>query len=805
MADSIGPNQVQAGFTGAPSKQVPRYQQQVEPQAVRMTATPVNNDIGRGLEQLGDTVGKIADVQARAQQKIDEAQQQMWLSQASSAAELKAQEMMDAAQKSTPGGQPIRPTLDSDWQKFVTQQTGALKATPELQAQLAEHLDRVGVSMQKNALSYDTEEQQRYAYENFQDTTENKQKLIQTLPYDQVVPRAKSDVGELTSILNKAPMKPEDRAKWKDYVTQNIPDAAMNAQISQDPEKFLLEHSIARRPDVRASDPNLPRGIRNNNPGNLTGSDAWQGKTGADDKGFAQFDTPEAGLRAMAVNLKNQPDKHGLDTVEAIVSKYAPPNENDTAAYVRAVASDLGVKPDEKIDLNKPEMLAGLMHSMINHENGAQPYSQDSILWAAQTAINPDEQGPMPPPSRKDGGVDTGNEIFNLGSYKQQLTWITKAETAVREKGEINAAVTNYSNPDFLYDPGNADHKKGVDIVFQQAGGPAALQQMQPQGANTLMTIAQRTGILPPKAEGTIRSMMETGNDQQRGYAYDMIARLQEDAPAVLDQFKASDISKATLYDNYIRNGVDQRTALSYVNTQFNPLNKPVMEMRKDALPDFLKKTLGDDNSKLPPLFEGIFDPGIFTIGPSLPRNAAAADQAKATYQEALKDEFMMHGDADVAKTRAAEQVKRIYGESRVTGSRTIMMYPPEKYYAIPGVDNEWMQKQLLDDVHGMEDHKDVELKNLELLPDKVTAADISAGRLPRYQVMKEQDGIWDSLRAPDGNVLYYSFDQAKVMAELSAKQKAERQDLLMRAQIRRAAERTYSSIGPHGNPMELQ
>lgn len=133
--------------------------------------------------------------------------------------------------------------------------------------------------------------------------------------------------------------------------------------------------------------PDMPLGLRNNNPGNLRGKDAWIGKTGTDAKGFVTFKSPAAGLRAMAINMVNQQKKHGLETVRQIVGKYAPPSENDTGAYVARVSQALGVSPDQRISLRDPKVLSAMMDVMVHHENGQQPFETAALQRAAKTAI----------------------------------------------------------------------------------------------------------------------------------------------------------------------------------------------------------------------------------------------------------------------------------------------------------------------------------------------------------------------------------------------------------------------------------
>lgn len=116
----------------------------------------------------------------------------------------------------------------------------------------------------------------------------------------------------------------------------------------------------------------LPRGIRNNNPGNLEGVTAWQGRKGMDGP-YIVFADPIMGIRALAIDLYNKNVKDGLKTINAIVSKYAPPNENDTAAYEVAVAKTLVMPQTEELDLRHRLPVFNFVRAIIAHENGPAP------------------------------------------------------------------------------------------------------------------------------------------------------------------------------------------------------------------------------------------------------------------------------------------------------------------------------------------------------------------------------------------------------------------------------------------------
>lgn len=122
----------------------------------------------------------------------------------------------------------------------------------------------------------------------------------------------------------------------------------------------------------------LPRGVRNCNPGNIdfNPANSWVGQVGKEPGGrFCVFDTPENGIRALGKLLQTYYNKHGLRTVAAIIKRWAPEVENDTGAYVRAVAQRCGLGPSDPItNIKDQQVLRGLVHAIIKHENANYEY-----------------------------------------------------------------------------------------------------------------------------------------------------------------------------------------------------------------------------------------------------------------------------------------------------------------------------------------------------------------------------------------------------------------------------------------------
>lgn len=164
---------------------------------------------------------------------------------------------------------------------------------------------------------------------------------------------------------------------------------AHQQSLSQALEQLVNNEPVSITTDLsQAEFLRLPRGIRNNNPGNIRADGTpWQGLVAGSDPSFATFESPEAGIRALAKNLLTYQDKHGLNTVMGIVNRWAPPGENNTQAYVNAVSKEMGVQPGDNINLRDPETLSKLTKAIIRHENGRNPYRSQTLARGVESAL----------------------------------------------------------------------------------------------------------------------------------------------------------------------------------------------------------------------------------------------------------------------------------------------------------------------------------------------------------------------------------------------------------------------------------
>lgn len=117
----------------------------------------------------------------------------------------------------------------------------------------------------------------------------------------------------------------------------------------------------------------MSRGLRNNNPGNIRqNSDNFLGEIKpSTDPAFKQFESIEYGYRAIFVTLNTYQKKYGLSTIRAMISRWAPPKDNnDTEAYIRAVSSESGVPENSRITSTNKDVMIPIVAAMSRVENG---------------------------------------------------------------------------------------------------------------------------------------------------------------------------------------------------------------------------------------------------------------------------------------------------------------------------------------------------------------------------------------------------------------------------------------------------
>ncbi len=175
-------------------------------------------------------------------------------------------------------------------------------------------------------------------------------------------------------------------------ITKNCTDAQItigwgnklaidNNTVGNSPEAINMAFDAVKELELQGD---LPRGIRNNNPGNVEHNPAnnWLGLADPPSDGrYCIFNDPRNGIRALVLLLLNYQRVYRLKTVTAMLERYAPrQDKNATDAYIQFVSEQLGISKKQNITLlGDYRTTEHMVKAIIQFENGMQPYP-DSLI-----------------------------------------------------------------------------------------------------------------------------------------------------------------------------------------------------------------------------------------------------------------------------------------------------------------------------------------------------------------------------------------------------------------------------------------
>jgi len=126
-------------------------------------------------------------------------------------------------------------------------------------------------------------------------------------------------------------------------------------------------------------------GQRINNPFNIRQyNQGFVGETGAED-GFISFEDPMYGVRAADKVLTTYGRDRDIDSIRGLVSRFAPPSENETQSYIDYISGQLGIDADAEIDLSDPAMRSRILAPMAKIESRTE-YTPDQITAMIEQA-----------------------------------------------------------------------------------------------------------------------------------------------------------------------------------------------------------------------------------------------------------------------------------------------------------------------------------------------------------------------------------------------------------------------------------
>jgi len=170
-------------------------------------------------------------------------------------------------------------------------------------------------------------------------------------------------------------------------------------------------------------------GVRNKNllnvRPNVDKDDPWLGQSGVD-QNYAVFESIDMGIRAGDRVLTTYGTKHGINTIEKVLNRFAPEGDgNDTESYIKNVSEKTGIARDEEIDLSDSSVRDALLSAMVRQETG-ENVSGDQIRAAVIRANETEEGSSSTVTQEQVDAAVKGETTVNKISDADALAWAKK-------------------------------------------------------------------------------------------------------------------------------------------------------------------------------------------------------------------------------------------------------------------------------------------------------------------------------------------------------------------------------------------
>lgn len=361
---------------------------------------------------------------------------------------------------------------------------------------------------------------------------------------------------------------------------------------------------------------------------------------------------------------------------------------------------------------------------------------------------------------------------MDVHTFDKLINHLERGVVAQQQEIKKQQAISNIEsslNGDMIVDYKNKKEMAAVDNYYREKVEPLLENASPEERAAAITEFAGQFKVLPTSIRAMLRTTGKSGTVEQQAFAGDLINRIAETTPDALDSIPDTEQRYAIMVGDSIRNGLSPEEAVQRAKTQVDPFNEKITQERKKELTN-IKKTYNPETR-----ITSILDQSSWWYGGAnspelegeevvlekdgITRKVNLSDQAIADYQDIFETEYLYTGDEEIAKKSAASIFQRTYGVTGVNGGQRIVRYPPEKYYAVKGLDNSWMREQLISEVKSLPQYKDATQDDVILVPDSITARESSQGK-PSYVInVKQPDGSYDVVRDEDGDILRMSFD----------------------------------------------
>lgn len=221
----------------------------------------------------------------------------------------------------------------------------------------------------------------------------------------------------------------------------------------------------------------VPRGIRNNNPGNIEDGPfarSLPGYAGSDGR-FAIFNDLSSGEGAQT-RLLGSYVQRGFDTPAEIINRWAPPSDNNpTGAYINYVARRAGIGPNDRVTEDKIPLIAQAIREFENGSrspsNGASSAPATSAGGGVRVVAQGENRGLSPVEQRAEDR-DSRTQTRQARQDVRQLRKDFEGQEGVKEYETVRSA---YNRLQSLTRSGSATDDTAVGFEFMKMLDPTSV------------------------------------------------------------------------------------------------------------------------------------------------------------------------------------------------------------------------------------------------------------------------------------------------------------------------------------------
>lgn len=310
-------------------------------------------------------------------------------------------------------------------------------------------------------------------------------------------------------------------------------------------------------------------------------------------------------------------------------------------------------------------------------------------------------------------------------------------------------ALSDFQNGSLTVDPYSTNGKKTVDAIETKIMSAVPPEQQQ----IVTESLVKQSGIVPQKTMNSLRAGLESTSVADVEKAAQQAARISQINPAALSRREGgTQVQKMADDFNYYVNklNLSPTQAAQKIADLNNPEKQRDRKALEPAAKEFKKAVESED-------LGAMFDESILPFNdPAIGFTEGQALGIHAEYLAIAEEQFYQsNGNVEVAKNRAQEEMKRLYGVSAVAGKPTVMKHPPEKYWpqiaptsatgAVFGDPLQYAKTQLYADLYEIDPK--IDSSSVQFVSTPETDAMVKRGEMPAYSVFyTDSNGVLQTM-----------------------------------------------------------